>query len=69
MRTTRLKPILDKITRDEYRTIDISDLREAALIKNSGWQDLMNQPLSWIDLTIYNFTDIINFTTVVKEGI
>ncbi len=37
MRATRLKPILDKITRDEYRTIDISDLREAALIKNSGW--------------------------------
>lgn len=36
-RATRLKPILDKITRDEYRTIDISDLREAALIKNSGW--------------------------------
>jgi len=37
MRATRLKPILDKITRDEYRTIDISDLREAALIKYSGW--------------------------------
>jgi ATPases of the AAA+ class len=37
MRATRLKPILDKITRDEYRTIDISDLREAALIKISGW--------------------------------
>jgi hypothetical protein len=32
-RYTRLKPVLDKITRDKYSTIDISDLHEAALIK------------------------------------
>lgn len=37
MRANRLSPILDKITKEEYLTIDISDLKGAAEVKNSGW--------------------------------
>lgn len=37
MRANRLSPILDKITKEEYLTIDIADLKGAAEIKNSSW--------------------------------
>ncbi len=37
MRANRLNPVLDKITVEEYRTIDISDLKNAENMKNSGW--------------------------------
>lgn len=37
MRANRLSPILDKISKEEYLTIDISDLKGAAEVKNSGW--------------------------------
>lgn len=37
MRANRLSPILDKISKEDYLTIDISDLKGAAEVKNSGW--------------------------------
>ena len=37
MRANRLNPIIDKITREEYRTITVMDLQGAAETKKSGW--------------------------------
>lgn len=37
-RANRLNPILDKITKEEYRTILVSDLEEAERMKNNTWK-------------------------------
>lgn len=37
MRANRLSPILDEISKDEYLTIEILDLKMAAEVKDCGW--------------------------------